>query len=285
MCGSVSTRIRFPSQADSTCPQKVSVEPCDGDYSIVDLTRTTFAKPFGITLLYGLLCRLREEGEAVRVLIPNSDVATYLWRMNLHEPFANDPGVVFEPNLGGFSLTRWLQPKQLLELTSVDAGSDDDAIAAETRIWEIIAARAAQYAPLEDQIRTAVVELISNVERHSRTGRASVIGQTFKDCVRIAVGDVGIGVRSSLERVHNLEAMSDDEVLRFATQPGVTGSVFGGGTGLSTIVDAIRENGRAVHLASGQGVYSVLRTGEHGHQTGFVVPGTVVEVVFERPGG
>jgi hypothetical protein len=276
--------IRFPDQADFSCPRNIAVQACDGPCNILDLSATTFIKPFGITLLYGILYQMRQKGEAARVLIPNSNVATYLWRMNLHRPFAQDGNVTFEPNLGRFSFTRWLQPKYLLELDAVDVTNDDEVVAAENRIWEIVSARAPQYIPVSDQIRTAVVELLDNVRRHSRAGRATVIGQSFTDCVRIAVGDVGIGVRGSLERAYDLGGKSDHEVLQFATEAGVTGSPLGGGTGLWMIVDAIRQNGRAVHLASGQGVYSVNRAAEQGHEARLMIPGTIVEVVFSRPG-
>jgi len=53
--------------------------------------------------------------------------------------------------------------------------------------------------------------------------------------------------------------------------------------GLATIVDAIRLYGRAVHLASGRGVFSVFRGRESGADGAFAVPGTIVEVAFERP--
>src|SRR5256885_4944080 len=127
----VPIRIRFPDQADSSCPRSIAVEACDGPCNIVDLGPTTFAKPFGITLLYGLIYQFRHQGESVRVLIPNSSVSRYLWRMNVHKPFENDTGVGFEPNLGLFPFTRWLQPRQLLGLSAVDVTSDDEVVGVE----------------------------------------------------------------------------------------------------------------------------------------------------------
>jgi hypothetical protein len=101
--------------------------------------------------------------------------------------------------------------------------------------------------------------------------------------VRVAVGDLGIGVRASLSRRHNLGGMTDSEVLRFATQAGVTGSATGGGYGLATIVDAIQQNGRAVHLASGGGQHSFFRSRDSGDPSAVQIPGTIVEVAFDRP--
>jgi hypothetical protein len=99
----------------------------------------------------------------------------------------------------------------------------------------------------------------------------------------LAVGDLGVGVRSSLEVTNDLTGMTDSEVLGHATRPGVTGSPGGGGMGLSTIVDAIRQNGRAVHLASAHGTYSVRKTYDSGGETAVEIPGTIVEVAFDRP--
>ncbi len=258
------------------------VAPCGGSCDILDLDRTTFAKPFGVTLLYGLISLLRQRGEAVRVVVP-PPVATYLWRMNLHAPFDGDGDVVFEPDIRRWGVTSWAQPEHVLPLTRVEVNNDDEVVEAGKSLWGIIASRAPQFLPVEYQIRTALVELISNVERHSGAGVATVIAQTHKDAVRLAVGDVGIGVRRSLERAYSLAGRPDHEVLQFATQPGVTATPGGGGTGLWTIVDAIQEYGRAVHLGSGQGVYSVFRGYENARPSRLVIPGTIVEVAFDRP--
>jgi hypothetical protein len=206
----VPVRIRFPDQADHTCPRRIAVTPCDGACSIIDLGLTTFAKPFGITLLHGLIRQMREHGEAVRVVVPQ--VATYLWRVRLHEPFQDDQNVTFEPNIKLFAFSRWFRPEEVLELTAINVADDDEVVAAERSLWGIIKARAPQFIPLGEQIRTALVELISNVERHSQTGRATVIAQTHRDCVRLAVGDVGIGVRQSLAGAYDLRVRSDHEV-------------------------------------------------------------------------
>jgi signal transduction histidine kinase len=154
---------------------------------------------------------MREHGEAVRVVVPQ--VATYLWRVRLHEPFQDDQNVTFEPNIKLFAFSRWFRPEEVLELTAINVADDDEVVAAERSLWGIIKARAPQFIPLGEQIRTALVELISNVERHSQTGRATVIAQTHRDCVRLAVGDVGIGVRQSLAGAYDLRVRSDHEVL------------------------------------------------------------------------
>lgn len=275
-------RIRFPVLADQNCPPNILVVPCDGECDILDLSRTKFAKPFGITLMYGLVSQLRQRGEAVRI-VTTREVATYLWRMNFHAPFDGDGDVIFDPNIREWGFTSWAQPEHVLPLTRVEVGNDDEVVDAGHRLWGIIASRAPDFLPLADQIRTALVELISNVERHSRAGVATVIAQTHRDAVRLAVGDVGIGVRRSLEGVYSLAGKADHEVLRFATQPGITATPGGGGTGLWTIVDAIQEYGRAVHLGSGQGIYSVFQGSENARSSRLVIPGTIVEVAFVRP--
>jgi len=202
--------------------------------------------------------------------------------MNLHLPFAGDDSLTFEPDITRWGVSR-PPPETVFPLTCIRVENDDEVVEAGGRLWDIISARAPQFVPAADQIRTALVELISNVERHSRAGMATVVAQTHKDAVRLAVGDVGIGVRRSLQGAYPLAGRPDQDVLKFATQPGVTATPGGGGTGLWTIVDAIQEYGRAVHLGSGQGVYSVFRRYEQARPSGILIPGTIVEVAFGRP--
>lgn len=274
-------RILFPDQADHTCPLRITVAPCEGASDILDLSDTTFAKPFGITLVYGLISFLRQLGDPVHIVAPPA-VATYLWRMNVHVPFTGDDGVTFEPDIRRWGVSQ-ARPETVLPLTCISVENDDEVVEAGGHLWDIISARAPQFVPVADQIRTALVELISNVERHSQAGMATVIAQTHRDAVRLAVGDVGIGVRRSLQGAYPLAGRPDHDVLKFATEPGVTATPGGGGTGLWTIVDAIQEYGRAVHLGSGQGVYSVYRGYEQARPSGLLIPGTIVEVAFERP--
>lgn len=247
----------------------------------MDLSGTTFAKPFGITLLHTIISSMRQQGDAVHVVLA-PDVATYLRRMNLHAPFDGDGGVTFDPDIRQWADSQ-PRPETLLPLTIVQVANDDEVVAAGSQLWEIIARRAPAFIPIGDQIQTALVELISNVERHSGVDVATVIAQTHRDAVRLAVGDSGIGVRRSLETAYQLADRSDHDVLRFATQLGVTATPGRGGTGLWLIVDAIKEFGRAVHLGSGQGVYSVFKGWEQARLSGLVISGTIVEVAFVRP--
>lgn len=235
-------------------------------------------------MLHGLISSFRDVGRDVLVRMTNDDLATYLWRMNVHKPFAKDGGVRFEPDLNAFSFKRMWRGKQLLELTLIDVTNDDEVIDAETRLWAIISSRASQLIPIQDQIRTALVELISNVQVHSDTHRAAVAAQTYGTCVRIAVGDNGIGVRESLRRggLHDIGEMADSEVLLYASQAGVSASRAGGGFGLATIVQEVRQQGLSVHLVSGRGEYSIYRKWDGGRDWEFDIPGTIVEVVFER---
>jgi hypothetical protein len=76
--------------------------------------------------------------------------------------------------------------------------------------------------------------------------------------------------------------MSDAQVNLFATNAGVTGSLYGGGYGLTTIASAVRARGEALHILSGRGRCSIWRRRETVRGLGLPVGGTLVEVSLAR---
>jgi anti-sigma regulatory factor (Ser/Thr protein kinase) len=276
--------IELPDNVDHRSPSRVKVTESH-EISVIDMTRTSFVTPFGCIYLCGMIATLREQG-SVTVRMGSDNVATYLCRMDLHKPFAEHSEVVFEPDLKQMSISRLPQAHRLVELSFVDLANDDQVESAADNFWEIISNQAPVYRRLHDEIRTALIELLSNVETHSGVRCASVVAQTVKHCVRIAVGDRGIGIRKSLKRTmpDRVKVLSDSDVIELATQPDVTGSPFGRrGWGLPTIVNAIREHGRALHIASGRGVHSTYQNWKTGVTSTYAVRGTIVEVAFQRP--
>src|SRR2546425_1127786 len=114
-------------------------------------------------------------------------------------------------------------PALVLALTD-DADVEDAAL----QILGIVESKAPGFIRDRDELFTAITELISNVERHSGVREASVVAQSHMDCVRIAVGDAGRGIRASLAttRRAQIHSLPDHRINLLATEPGVTGSPY-----------------------------------------------------------
>jgi len=277
-------RYPMPAQLDAYAVDRLGALP-EGRSLVIDLSKTKFIKPAGMTVLYWLVRGLREAGREVRLEIGSQDVASYLCRMNFHVPFRQDAGCSFEPNLQKMKVPKaYGAADRLMEFRLVAVTNDTDVTDAGKQILGIVETNAPAFVEARDELFTAITELLSNVERHSGVRETSVVAQSHKDCVRIAVGDCGRGIRASLTttRKAQIESLPDYRVNLLATEPGVTGSLMGGGYGLTTIRDLVQERGQALHIISGSGRASILRSLMAGRQLQFAVPGTVVEVSLAR---
>ncbi len=250
---------------------------------VIDLNDTTFVKPAGMTVLYWIVQRLRAMGCVVRLEI-DSPVATYLCRMNFHLPFRGDDGVTFKPELRAMEVPRVESADRLMEFRLIAVTDDADVEDAAVQILGIVETKAPGFIRDRDELFTAITELISNVERHSGVQEASIVAQSHMDCVRIAVGDQGCGIRASLATTRPAEIgpLPDHRVNLLATEPGVTGSPYGGGYGLTTIRDLVLAHGQALHIISGLGRASILRRLKTGKQLRLNTLGTVVEMSLAR---
>lgn len=127
-------------------------------------------------------------------------------------------------------------------------------------------------------------EVVRNVFDHARVNDCYITGQRFADgSVEIGVGDLGIGVHTSIRR--RFPNVSDTEALHHAIRPGVSTSEPSGrldnenaGFGLF-VLSELGRLGR-FDLASGTAVLTVDRRGEVAQDTRF--PGTYVCLNF-RP--
>jgi hypothetical protein len=273
----------FPRQLDAYALDRLPALPLEGPL-VLDLGRTVFIKPLGMAALYWIVRESRAAGRLVHVMIGSESVATYLCRMNFHTSFGSDPGVTFAPDLRTKKLRRAKLPTQLMEFTLVHVDNDDAVEQASLQVMGIVQSKAQGFDAIRDELFTAIAELLSNVERHSGVHEACVVAQTHKHTVRIAVGDNGCGIRATLARTRAaaIQAMSDGEVNRFATEAGVTGAHAGGGYGLWTIASAVRKRGEAFHILSGSGRCSIWRWRDTVRQLGQPVRGTLVEVALAR---
>jgi anti-sigma regulatory factor (Ser/Thr protein kinase) len=187
---------------------------------LLDLSAVSFVTPFGILVLHGLIKKLTVLG-CVELRVPNTDVATYLWRMNFHkllEVERKNGTLRLSPDFAEYQFGRRPLKQVLLEPQEINVASDEQVAEAEAKLWWLIRERAPRFETVEDQVRIALVEIISNVQRHSGTSKAWVVAQTYvepSERLEIAIADAGMGLRASLERLHQekLQRMSDWEGL------------------------------------------------------------------------
>jgi len=273
-----------PRQLDAYAVGSLVALPLPASDLCIDLTQTTFVTPAGMTVLFWIIRQLREAGCRVHVEIGSKDVANYLCRMNFHLPFSGDVDLTFNPDISAAKIHKADASSSLMEFRLIAVNDSGDVESAALHLLEIVASQAPGLIRDRDEFFTSIAEMVSNVERHSGVKEASIVAQTVKDRVRVAVGDNGCGIRRSLAvlRANQIQHMPDHAVNLLATEPGVTGSPFGGGYGLTTLRDLVAARGQALHIISGQGRATILKSSSDGSPLQFMTLGTVVELSLQR---
>lgn len=132
--------------------------------------------------------------------------------------------------------------------------SSDDVFNAVNALVEMLLHQAQCSPGVLDGFEWALNEVIDNILVHSDSPIGGfVMGQTVThlNCVRVAIGDIGRGIRTSLsERYPHLELERDAIV--YATQKGVTRDpTVGQGNGLAGTRQIVEENGGTLVVSSG----------------------------------
>ena len=119
-----------------------------------------------------------------------------------------------------------------------------------------------------EPIKYIISELVRNVFEHSNSKIGGVVcAQFFKKSNRVSVGvvDVGVGITESISCSHVVN--TDEEAIKLALTPGVTGLTnnFGGtesnaGAGLFFIKSIAKINKDFFMLYSGSALYKLLKT-------------------------
>lgn len=249
---------------------------------VLDLRDVTFVEPFGLVYLYWLVRSLFDRGaERVTVLLPESeDVRNYLIRMHLPQSLAGASRVRFRPDLEDLRVRERDLTDRLVELTPFTVENDDEVRMQTSEIMETILSHADDLSIEAGYLRLGLVELLSNIEVHSRTRMGVVAVQRYTDGrVRIAVGDGGIGIPNALRGT--VGDLPDDEVVLRALQPDVTSRVGRGGLGLPMLVDAIHETRGYMVIRSGRAHIRVRSREEIAARCDCIpIPGTQIEVLW-----
>ena len=251
---------------------------------VLDLASVRFVRVYGVIALVIAARRLAARSERP-VLIQNipDELHSYLHRMNFFQ--VGDAWLCAAEDLSK-EWARNPQTPNLLELTVI-AGPED--VGAAIARMELVFSRWLKISNLRNLL-SAVSELCSNLYQHSRDRYGCVLVQKYSSFVRdrvvvnMAVGDMGQGIRGSLESQHGRIGEDPLDYLYKAMQGMSARSSGRGGIGLRLVERIVAAEGgylwlrseTAAILSRGPGTVQGL------HDLSFC-PGTQVAVELHAP--
>lgn len=204
---------------------------------LLDFTKSTWITPYGMILVYALAYHLREihPDHPLEVRFCPK-IFEYLCRMHLPQKLQTHLGVDVSPQprkVKEQDRHDWLHELELIDLP--DHYSADDAA---ERLFEIISANTQLEGEIQDIINIGLSELLDNIVSHSGVNQALIAAQSYSNCIRIGLGDLGIGIPARLRPVLG-EEYEDKDLIQQSLNPKVTSRASGGETGLTDLRDSI----------------------------------------------
>ena len=268
----------------------------DGVPDALDCSRLRFADPYGVLVLLAIgLSAPYRRGRAWGLALPR-DAAVLAWldrcgaRRIIEELFIVDapaPDDETSRRDGG-------RDPVLLEVALVREGVDVHRAVSriKARADVLLVSRLGYSGLAADRFTVAMAEVCQNVVDHSG-GPGLALAQCYLRAgsgpeIRLAVADVGIGVRASLapRYADRLPGSWDDRTaVRLAFRRGVTGSGDPDrGLGLAAVADMVRAWGGTLRLRSGTAACEV---GSHPRDRGGLAafPGTQVAIRLPHAAG
>jgi hypothetical protein len=225
--------------------------PGSWDPGTIDLSELEWITPFEVAGLAALWTRLQQDGRAPEVILPSDgEVRAYLVDIGVSDLVPGDWGD------GGGSRVEppWLR------LVRLSTGEDWDDMAQE--VWPR-AVNLLGDVKLTRHTMEAISELIDNAATHGRSSVGTLVcaqrytGATshLSPGIWIGIADAGVGVPAHLRRNPKYRDIAEDEqLIRLAKEPGVTGTSDQRGWGLPEAFDDATEVGPSrVVIRSGHG--------------------------------
>jgi signal transduction histidine kinase len=258
--------------------------PQSAERFVLDMGRVGFVKPYGVVALLLTARRLAAlSGRRIEVASINRQVHSYLERMNLFD--VGRDWLAPARSLGE-EWDRNPQTPNLLELTAIEG--PQDVIAAISRA-ERVFSRWLVVPDLNSLLRI-LSELCANVHQHSADPFGCVMIQKYEETARgrivvsIAVGDLGIGVRTSLATRHGEIGYEPLDYLQEAMRGRTSRANERGGLGLRTVEEAAKASGGRLWLRSETAaLLSRAPSQVRSHSDLCHVPGTQVAVDLHAP--
>ena len=262
----------------------------------IDCSQSRFVDPSGVLALLsiGLSAPYRHERAWGLELPREPAVLSWLERCGARRLIDELFIVAGPPRDGDVSPRDQERDPVLLDLSLVREGADiHRAVARIKGRAELLLVSRLGYSGLAaDRFTVALSEICQNVVDHSGSAGLA-LAQCYQRAggeteIRLAVADVGIGVRASLAPRYaagHIGTWDDRAAIKLAFQPGVTGSGNPDrGLGLPAVADMVRAWGGALRLRSGTAACTVgARPSERAGLAAF--PGTQVSIRLPHAAG
>ncbi len=254
---------------------------------VIDASGLQFVEPMGLVQLALLVHHLTDLSSLVRFVAPlDSDLAHYLNRMDFynHIPDAVEVVNVLDTSSAcPADRSDVLIPVRFFR-TDVDVEHLFEDVAKFLQGMVVVKTITST---LYSTLTVAIPELCGNVSSHSSSPCGGILtAQTYRHGSYLAVGDLGIGIREHLTRNPKYQSIgTDEEAIRRAMEPGVTGTRDRRGYGFDEVLEQLEETADAeLYVHSGNGwVRTVVRRGRRrktsatDHQRSF--PGTLIQLI------
>ncbi|MCE5196123.1 MAG: hypothetical protein LLG09_03200 [Negativicutes bacterium] len=278
--------LPFTLTGETTARALARLQPQDGGGNVLSLRDLEFIDPFGLVLTLSYLRYLAMVVERVALYLPQNDqVLTYLQRSGFLGEAAKYASLVpsqrlhFLPSSGD---EPWLIPLTVLRQEEDVAGL---VMMMMKNMQRMLQNGEKSLSRDQLQICTLLSEVCQNVPQHS--GDFGIVAaQSYRSkktggrSIHFAIADLGIGLRGSLSVRHPVRDWPDEAVIRYALQPGVSGTnETGRGLGLTQVVKALEHLNGVFYLRSGNGLYVQNQFRHVYYPCGFF-PGVQVSLVI-----
>lgn len=243
----------------------------------IDLSRLKFIEPFAVIYLGQFIRYHNRRGKYFELTPPdNARVVKYLNRIRFSDRFKFDRDKIESEGLLEFTSTTSLN--DIVDLIPTPYVGDDTAALVE-QVIRRSSVRLDHSAVLE-----VVAELADNFAQHAEVDLATLAVQYYPNLheFAIGVGDCGRGMKSTL--VENpsyayLKHRPHHEAITKAFEPLVSRRACSG-TGLTNVLDLVRQLGGELKIASNDGFVHVGGKGPRRGWQYYDLPGVQVEVRF-----
>lgn len=249
---------------------------------IIDLSNVTFFNQFALVYLGMFLRHHNSRGKAFNVIPPkNHSARIYLARQNFWKRFNFNPHVIKEENLRRFTTST--SPNDIVDVEKRDGIAEDIA-------EEILKVLHRNGVNVKIGIIAEVLsELVDNFSRHSGHTLAAVVVQYYPNLKRVllAIGDCGIGIRSSLSSNPSYKYLANGPHYEAALKAfeSLVSRTPGYGTGLTEVREQVINLGGHLTLATGDGYVIINKEGvaKFG-QMAYDLPGVQIQLSFPEEG-
>lgn len=242
--------------------------------AIINISECRYHTPAAIFLLFRKCQKLIEIDVALDIVPTNNDFYQYLQRMNFFKLLNIDNEESFKRHNPA---ERFMPIVEFGQNSRMDQNIDKDPdelskLLSNIAINECVADKDEHVKQIKRGIIYSSGELIMNVIQHSRgTGYAFAQYNSYKDYVRLAILDNGIGIKGSFEAQqskHYNPNMNDLEAIKTALDYEVSSKPIGSkyenaGVGLTYLSEIVKIAGVDITIVSNNAFYNEKKEYEH----------------------